>query len=388
MRVLGRIVLVLAIATVAACGNPNTGVGVEVIDGHVVRVITAGDRDGAKYQRLAVQLDDSLYRGEVVELEWDGRRALNENGFLSPGDPVLLTLSREGNTRTYTISEIVRLPSLWPLVVLLALALVAVGRWKGVASLAGLGASIAVFLLAVLPAVRSGDDPLLATLLGSVGVLVVAAYHFGTSDHSGRQLIGLAALTAAATLAERFPVPINAENGETLAIERKDFDFPRSVVRFERKRAGRSTESRQTRLPVDTLTAEGIAGILRFLPFDGWRPFNAHFFTSEPQLYDIRIDMRGKERVVVPAGQYECYKVELVPQLGILNAHLAGRKWFALDRLTLADIALASIVKRCLEFPIERPAYSELERWQAAIDARAAFAVAIGAKPSALTPAA
>src|SRR2546425_4588575 len=47
---------------------------------------------------------------------------------------------------------------------------------EGVASLAGLGASIAVFLLAVLPAVRSGDDPLLATLLGSVGVLVVAVF--------------------------------------------------------------------------------------------------------------------------------------------------------------------------------------------------------------------
>jgi uncharacterized membrane protein len=189
--VVGRVVLVLAVAAAAACGNPNIGVGIEVIDGHVVRVIAAGERDGAKYQRLAVQLDDSLYRGEVVELEWDGRRALNENGFLSPGDRVLLTLSREGNTRTYTISEIVRLPSLWPLVALLALALVAVGRWKGVASLAGLGASIAVFLLAVLPAVRNGDDPLLATLLGSVGVLVVAVFVVhGLNRKSVAALIG------------------------------------------------------------------------------------------------------------------------------------------------------------------------------------------------------
>jgi uncharacterized membrane protein len=170
------VLLVASIAVLAACGNPNVGVGIEVIDGHVVRVLASGDREGAKYQRLAVQLDDSLYRGEVVELEWDGRRALNENGFLSPGDRVLLTLSREGNTRVYTISEIVRLPSLWPFVAVLAIALVAVGRWKGVASLAGLGASIAVFLLAVLPAVRQGDDPLLATLLGSIGVLAVAVF--------------------------------------------------------------------------------------------------------------------------------------------------------------------------------------------------------------------
>ena len=173
---LRRIVLIATVSAVAACGDPNTGVGIEVVDGHVVQVLASGDREGAKYQRLAVQLDGSLYRGEVVELEWDGRRALNQNGFLSPGDRVLLTLSRDGNTRTYTISEVVRLPSLWPFVALLALSLVVVGRWKGVASLAGLGASIAVFLLAVLPAVRSGEDPLLATLLGSVGVLIVAVF--------------------------------------------------------------------------------------------------------------------------------------------------------------------------------------------------------------------
>jgi uncharacterized membrane protein len=166
----------MALAAIAACGDPNIGVGIEVIDAHVVRVIAAGDHEGAKYQRLAVQLDGSLYRGEVVELEWDGRRALNENGFLAPGDRVLLTLSRTGSTRTYTIAEIVRLPSLWPFVVVLAVALIVIGRWKGLASLAGLGASVAVFLLAVLPAVRKGDDPLLATLVGSIGVLAVAVF--------------------------------------------------------------------------------------------------------------------------------------------------------------------------------------------------------------------
>ncbi|MEA2956151.1 MAG: glutathione S-transferase, partial [Alphaproteobacteria bacterium] len=47
-----------------------------------------------------------------------------------------------------------------------------------------------------------------------------------------------------------------------------------------------------------------------------------------------------------------------------------------------------SIVKRCLEFPIERPPYPELTRWQAAIDARPAFAGATGTRPSALSPAA
>jgi diguanylate cyclase (GGDEF)-like protein len=49
--------------------------------------------------------------------------------------------------------------------------------------------------------------------LAGFGVLVAAGYVFATTGHSGRTLISLAAMTAAATLAERFPVPINAETG-------------------------------------------------------------------------------------------------------------------------------------------------------------------------------
>ena len=69
-------------------------------------------------------------------------------------------------------------------------------------------------------------------------------------------------------------------------------------------------------------------------------------------------------------------------QLKILDGQLAKREWLALGKLTLAEISLAPIVKRCLEFPIERPALPGLEKWQAAIASRPAFQVAIGAKPS------
>jgi len=79
---------------------------------------------------------------------------------------------------------------------------------------------------------------------------------------------------------------------------------------------------------------------------------------------------------------------DLVAQLKIVNEHLASRQWFALDRLTIADIALAPITKRCLAFPIEKPALDDLSRWQRAIEARPAFAVAVGAKPSPQTSAA
>ncbi len=88
------------------------------------------------------------------------------------------------------------------------------------------------------------------------------------------------------------------------------------------------------------------------------------------------------------SADFAAQSADLIAQLKILDGHVGGKSWFAMDRLTIADICLAPIVKRCLEFPIEKPAFAELSRWQKSIDARASFAVAIGSKPSGLVSAA
>src|SRR6266498_3791677 len=54
---------------------------------------------------------------------------------------------------------------------------------------------------------------ILPVCVAGFAVLLAAGYSFATTPHSARELIGFAALIAAATLAERFPVPINAESG-------------------------------------------------------------------------------------------------------------------------------------------------------------------------------
>lgn len=78
----------------------------------------------------------------------------------------------------------------------------------------------------------------------------------------------------------------------------------------------------------------------------------------------------------------------LIEQLKLLDRHLAQNEWFALGKFTLAEIALAPIVKRCLTFAIERPALPALEKWQSTIDARPAFQAAISASPNAKASAA
>lgn len=82
------------------------------------------------------------------------------------------------------------------------------------------------------------------------------------------------------------------------------------------------------------------------------------------------------------AADFAAQGKDLAAALAIADRHLGGKDWFALGRMTVADIALAPIMKRCLGFPIERPSLPNLERWMAAIDRRSAFATATGAAPA------
>lgn len=67
---------------------------------------------------------------------------------------------------------------------------------------------------------------------------------------------------------------------------------------------------------------------------------------------------------------------DLHAQMQIVSADLEGRTHLALDRLTIADIALAPIMGRCLNFPYERPSMPGLEAWFEGISARPAFKAA------------
>ena len=76
-----------------------------------------------------------------------------------------------------------------------------------------------------------------------------------------------------------------------------------------------------------------------------------------------------------PAG-FDADVSDLHAQMRIVDGHLEGKKFVALGKLTVADIALAPIIARCLAFPLERPSMPALEAWCKAMSARPAFATA------------
>ncbi len=76
-----------------------------------------------------------------------------------------------------------------------------------------------------------------------------------------------------------------------------------------------------------------------------------------------------------PAG-FDAQIKDLHAQMNIISDHLEGNEFVALGKLTIADIALAPIMGRCLNFPYERQTMPGLERWFEGISARPAFQAA------------
>ena len=76
-----------------------------------------------------------------------------------------------------------------------------------------------------------------------------------------------------------------------------------------------------------------------------------------------------------PAG-FEGQLKDLHTNMRIVSEHLNGREFIALDKLTIADIALGPIMGRCLNFPYDRPPMPGLETWFKAISSRPSFRAA------------
>ena len=109
-------------------------------------------------------------------------------------------------------------------------------------------------------------------------------------------------------------------SGVRLSQETRVFDWSGKRARVEKNDLkAKKTTTRTLDLPPDTLGVDGIAGILQGFDFSRSTPFNAHLMSNEPKVYEISLEMRGKERVQTKDGMVDCYKIELVPHLGILS---------------------------------------------------------------------
>jgi uncharacterized membrane protein len=93
------------------------------------------------------------------------------------GDRVLVVASYgpEG-VPTFYITDYVRSGTLWWLLVLFIVALVLVGRWKGLRSLISLVLTFFIIIKFIIPQILTGANPLAITLIGSFFILLIIIY--------------------------------------------------------------------------------------------------------------------------------------------------------------------------------------------------------------------
>lgn len=157
------------------------------------QVQVGGQNDGGGDQKPCltadVRLTEGAANGSTIELVVPIEPSTPR---FAVGDKVVLTYNG-GNPKDPSSYQIVDFQRGLPLAVLAALfavAVVVLGRWRGVAALAALLLSFVVLVLFVLPAILAGESPLLVAIVAAGVIMFIALY----LTH------GLSARTSAAVL--------------------------------------------------------------------------------------------------------------------------------------------------------------------------------------------
>ncbi|MEV4655091.1 YibE/F family protein [Micromonospora sp. NPDC049301] len=252
-RILIATVVPLFVVTVLAAvvlwprdGSPQTDGGANVPRHHgtVTRVVTepcppaapspegtpsAGD---GPCGTVDVRMNDGPASGQQVQTPVPAGPGAPR---VEVGDEVILvqlTDPTDPAASSWNIAEHQRAaPLLW-LAVIFAAAIVAFGRWRGLAALAGLAASFAILLTFVLPGIGAGRSPLLVAVVGAALIMFVVLYlTHGVTAQTSVAVLGtlgslvltgvLATIATAATHLTGF----GSEDATTLSMFQADVDL-------------------------------------------------------------------------------------------------------------------------------------------------------------------
>jgi len=124
---------------------------------------------------VTVKLSDGPDAGQTVSTDIpSGPGAVR----VAAGDDVVL-LSFQDNVedrQQYAIMDHQRSTQLWLLGAAFALAVVAFGRWRGLAALVGLGLTFGVLLMFIVPAILDGRSPVLVAIVGAAAIMLTVLY--------------------------------------------------------------------------------------------------------------------------------------------------------------------------------------------------------------------
>jgi uncharacterized membrane protein len=164
---------------IVPCGTTTAGAGEQPPQGP----------DAPSCRRITFVVEEGDHAGSTTAIELPDVSTAPD---LQPGERVILERPPvEIPGVPYAFYDRIRTPSILWLAVIFAVLVVLLGRMRGLAALVGLGASIAVLLAFVIPAILKGSSPVLVASIGAgaIGFIVLYLAH-GFTGRTTVALIG------------------------------------------------------------------------------------------------------------------------------------------------------------------------------------------------------
>jgi uncharacterized membrane protein len=127
------------------------------------------------------------YKNKEIEVNTaDAPDELVKNSYKA-GDVVLVMYSTDDQGRgIFTITDFVRTNIILWLFIIFVVAVIAVGRFKGLRSLVSLAITFFIIIKYIVPQILDGSDPVIVTVFGSIAILISIIYiteGFNTKSH-------------------------------------------------------------------------------------------------------------------------------------------------------------------------------------------------------------
>lgn len=171
-----------------ACVEPiESSTGVSLAGGYEATIVAVEGEETMQFtgqlptlhQSMRVRISRGDKTGQEVLADSFTQTSRPEAVRLKPGDQVVVrpapNAGATGGDR-WSVADVVRLPPLYLLAGLFALSILAVGRWRGLSSLAGLIMTFVVLVKVIMPLLLTGANPVLVSVAGSCMLLVLTQY--------------------------------------------------------------------------------------------------------------------------------------------------------------------------------------------------------------------
>lgn len=148
--------------------------------GEILSVVEEGTENvgvmDEAYQLVLVKVISGEKAGEVITIEYRSSSLGFSHVRLERGDSVILVHMVDARGSTYYIQDHFRLPVVLALAIFFGLLAIALGRWRGMMSLIGLGVSLVILTSFVVPQIMQGASPMIVSGIGAVAIAMSSLF--------------------------------------------------------------------------------------------------------------------------------------------------------------------------------------------------------------------